>query len=63
MIDSETQTSQTQVGHQLQDAIRGNTTYERVAVKLQQFGVDAWTILQVIQNLEKRAMERSKKAI
>ena len=44
-------------------AVGSNATYERIAVKLQQFGVDTPAILDVIQNLEQRSVNRSRTAV
>ena len=63
MAKSEAQDPQAELSDRLQRAISGNVKYERVAVKLQQFGVEPLAILEVIENLEERSAARSQKAI
>ena len=63
MAKSEAQDPQAELSDRLQRAISGNVKYERVAVKLQHFGVDTLAILEVIENLEERSVARSQMAI
>ena len=63
MAKSEAQDPQAELSDRLQRAISGNVKYERVAVKLQQFGVDTLAILEVIENLEERSAARAQTVI
>ena len=63
MAKSEAKDPQGELSDRLQRAISGNVKYERVAIKLQQFGVEPLAILEVIENLEERSVARSQMAI
>ena len=63
MAKSEAQDPQAELSDRLQRAISGNVKHERVAVKLQQFGVEPLAILEVIENLEERSAARAQTVI
>ncbi len=58
MTKPDAENSQKETEDILWRAVGSNATYKRIAVKLQQFGVDTPAILDVIQNLEQRSVKR-----
>ena len=63
MAESKAEDTEAKLRDRLQRAKSANVKYERVAVQLQQFGVDTLAILEVIENLEERSAARAQTAI
>ena len=63
MAESKAEATEAKLRDRLQRAKSANVKYERVAVQLQQFGVDTLAILEVIENLEERSAARAQTAI
>ena len=63
MAESKAEDTEAKLRDRLQRAKSANVKYERVAVQLQQFGVDTLAILEVIENLEERSAARAQTVI